>query len=119
MGLRVYLYGQHPLCVHSSLCVQGWCTDNPVFVHLERFSFVCTVSTDHRQAIAEADRHDPAQCLYSASRLLHTAEAVRTTLRSNMSYFHTMRHKVLSLIESPRKAQKEAKLAAACMRGDI
>ena len=33
--------------------------------------------------------------------------------------FHTVRHKVLSLIESPRKAQKEAKLAAACMRGDL
>jgi hypothetical protein len=30
-----------------------------------------------------------------------------------MSYFHTVRHKVLSLIESPRKAKKEAKLAAA------
>jgi hypothetical protein len=26
---------------------------------LERFSFVCTVSTDHRQAIAEADWHGP------------------------------------------------------------
>jgi hypothetical protein len=36
-----------------------------------------------------------------------------------MSYFHTVRHKVLSLIESPRKAKKEAKLAAACMRGDV
>jgi hypothetical protein len=62
---------------------------------------------------------DPAQSLYSASRLLHTAAAVRTNLRRNMSYFPTVRHKVLSLIESPRKAKKEAKLAAACMRGDI
>jgi transposase len=47
------------------------------------------------------------------NRLFTSMAAVRTTLRSNMSYFHTMRHKVLSLIESPRKAKKEAKLAAA------
>ena len=47
------------------------------------------------------------------NRVFTSMAAVRTTLRSNMSYFHTMRHKVLSLIESPRKAKKEAKLAAA------
>jgi|RhiMetdeSRZDD1v2_1073273.scaffolds.fasta_scaffold148596_3 DDE superfamily endonuclease len=47
------------------------------------------------------------------NRLCTSLAAVRTTLRSTMSYFHTMRHKVLSLIESPRKAKKEAKLAAA------
>jgi transposase len=47
------------------------------------------------------------------NRLFTSMAAVRTTLRSNMSYFHTMRHKVLSLMESPRKAKKEAKLAAA------
>jgi hypothetical protein len=47
------------------------------------------------------------------NRLFTSMAALRTTLRSNMSYFHTMRHKVLSLIESPRKAKKEAKLAAA------
>jgi transposase len=46
-------------------------------------------------------------------RLFASMAAVRTTLRSNRSYFHTMRHKVLSFIESPRKAKKEAKLAAA------
>lgn len=47
------------------------------------------------------------------NRLFTSMAAVRTTLRSNLSYFHTMRHKVLSLIESSRKAKKEAKLAAA------
>ena len=47
------------------------------------------------------------------NRLFTRMAAVRTTLRSTMSYFHTMRHRVLSLIESPRKAKKEAKLAAA------
>jgi len=39
--------------------------------------------------------------------------SLRATLRSNISYFQTMRQKVLSSIESPRKAKKEAKLAAA------
>jgi hypothetical protein len=38
---------------------------------------------------------------------------LRVTLRNNISYFQTMRQRVLSLIESPRKAKKEAKLAAA------
>ena len=47
------------------------------------------------------------------NRLFTHRAAWRTTLRSNLSYFHTMRHKVLSLIESPRKAKKEAKFAAA------
>jgi DDE superfamily endonuclease len=47
------------------------------------------------------------------NRLFTSMAAVRTTLRSHLSYFHTMRHKVLSLIESSRKAKKEAKLAAA------
>ena len=47
------------------------------------------------------------------NRLFTRMAALRTTLRSNLSYFQTMRHKVLSLIESPRKAKKEAKLAAA------
>jgi transposase len=47
------------------------------------------------------------------NRLFASMAGLRTTLRSNMSYFHTMRHKVLSFIESPRKAKKEAKLAAA------
>jgi hypothetical protein len=47
------------------------------------------------------------------NRLFTSMAALRTTLRSNISYFHTMRHKVLSLIESPRKRKKEAKLAAA------
>jgi transposase len=47
------------------------------------------------------------------NRLFATMAALRTTLRNNICYFQTMRHKMLALIESPRKAKKEAKLAAA------
>ena len=47
------------------------------------------------------------------NRLFTSMAAWRTTLRNNSSYFQTMHHKVLALIESPRKAKKEAKLAAA------
>jgi len=47
------------------------------------------------------------------NRLFASMAALRATLRNNIGYFQTMRQKVLSLIESPRKAKKEAKLAAA------
>jgi hypothetical protein len=47
------------------------------------------------------------------NRLFPSMAALRTTLRNNISYFQTMKQKVLSLIESPRKVKKEAKLAAA------
>jgi transposase len=47
------------------------------------------------------------------NRLFASMAAWRTTLRNNLSYFQTMKQKVLSLIESARKAKKEAKLAAA------
>jgi DDE superfamily endonuclease len=47
------------------------------------------------------------------NRLFASMAALRGTLRNNLCYFQTMRQKVLSLIESPRKAKKEAKLAAA------
>jgi DDE superfamily endonuclease len=47
------------------------------------------------------------------NRLFTSMASVRATLRNNLCYFQTMRQKVLSLIESPRKAKKEAKLAAA------
>jgi DDE superfamily endonuclease len=46
------------------------------------------------------------------NRLFTTMAEVRTALRANFCYFHTMRHKVLSLIHSPRK-RKEAKLSVA------
>ena len=46
-------------------------------------------------------------------RLFASMAALRTTLRNYLSYFQTMKQKVLSLIESARKAKKEAKLAAA------
>jgi hypothetical protein len=47
------------------------------------------------------------------NRLFTSMASLRATLRNNICYFQTMRQKVLSLIESPRKAKKEAKLAAA------
>jgi transposase len=47
------------------------------------------------------------------NRLFARMAALRATLRNNICYFQTMRQKVLSLVESPRKAKKEAKLAAA------
>jgi hypothetical protein len=46
------------------------------------------------------------------NRLFVTMAELRTTLRASLCYFHTMRHKVLSLLHSPRK-QKAAKFAAA------
>jgi hypothetical protein len=47
------------------------------------------------------------------NRLFMSRASLRATLRTNISYFQTMRQKVLSLIASPRKAKKEAKLSAA------
>ena len=46
------------------------------------------------------------------NRLFATMTELRAALRASFCYFHTMRHKVLSLIHSPRK-RKAAKLAAA------
>jgi hypothetical protein len=40
------------------------------------------------------------------NRLFTSMTSLRATLRHNICYFQTMRHKVLSLIESPRKAKK-------------
>jgi DDE superfamily endonuclease len=47
------------------------------------------------------------------NRLFASMARLRVTLRNNISYYQTVRQRVLSLIESPRKAKKEAKLAAA------
>ena len=47
------------------------------------------------------------------NRLFASMVALRVTLRNNLCYYQSMRSKVLSLIDSPRKAKKEAKLAAA------
>ena len=47
------------------------------------------------------------------NRLFASMAALRETLRNNICYFQTMRQKMLSLLESPRKAKKEAKLAGA------
>jgi len=46
------------------------------------------------------------------NRLFASMAALRATLRNNLCYYQSMRQKVLSLIDSPRKAKKEAKLAA-------
>jgi hypothetical protein len=46
------------------------------------------------------------------NRLFTAMAELRTALRASFCYFHTMRHKVLSLIHSPRK-RKAAKLTAA------
>ena len=47
------------------------------------------------------------------NRWFASMAAWRTTLRNNSSDFQTLKQKVLSFIESPRKAKKAAKLAAA------
>ena len=47
------------------------------------------------------------------NRLFARMAELRATLRNNLCYFQTMRQKVLSFMESPREAKKEAKLAAA------
>jgi DDE superfamily endonuclease len=47
------------------------------------------------------------------TRLFASRAVLRTTLRNHLCYYQSMRQKVLSLMESPRKAKKEAKLAAA------
>ena len=49
------------------------------------------------------------------NRLFTSMARLRVTLRNNISYFQTMRQRVLSLIESSRKAKKEAKLAPLCL----
>ena len=46
-------------------------------------------------------------------RLCTPMAALRATLRNNLGYYQAIRQKVLSLMESPRKTKKEAKLAAA------
>jgi len=46
-------------------------------------------------------------------RLVASMAALRVTLRHNIWYFQILHQQVLSLIESPRKAKKAAKLAAA------
>ena len=47
------------------------------------------------------------------NRLFASMALLRATLRNTLCSFQTVRHKVRSLIDSPRQAKKEAKLAAA------
>ena len=46
------------------------------------------------------------RCRATHNRLFTSMTALRATLQNNICYFQTMRHKVLSLIESPRKTKK-------------
>ena len=46
------------------------------------------------------------------NRLFESMQELRTALRASFCYFQTMRHKMLSLIHSPRK-KKAAKLTGA------
>jgi transposase len=47
------------------------------------------------------------------NRLCANMTALQVTLRNNLCYYQSLRQKVLSFIDSPRKTKKEAKLAAA------
>ena len=47
------------------------------------------------------------------NRLFANMAALQGTLRNNLCYYQSLRQKVLSLIDSPRKTKKDAKLAAA------
>jgi len=53
------------------------------------------------------------RCRATHSRLFANMAALRVTLRNNLCYYQSLRQRVLSLIDSPRKTEKEAKLAAA------
>jgi transposase len=82
------------LTAHPQLRWKRWPSYSPQLHVIERFWRVLRRRATH-------------------NRLFTSLGALRTTLRDNLSYFQTMRQKVRSLIESPRKAKKEAKVAAA------
>jgi transposase len=85
---------EHVLAAHPPLRLQRLPSDRPQLHVIERCWRVLRRRATHNRVCARM------------------AE-LRTTLRNNLCYFQTMRQKVLSLIESPRKVKKEAKLAAA------
>jgi hypothetical protein len=80
------------LAAHPHLRVKRWPSYSPQLNVIERFWRVLRRRATH-------------------NRLFASMAALRATLRNNLCYFQTMRQKVLSVIESPRKAKKEAKLA--------
>ena len=85
---------EHVLAAHPQLRLKRLPSYSPQLNVIERFWRVLRRRATH-------------------NRLFASMAVLRMTLRNNLCYFQTMRQKVLSLIESPRKAEKEAKLAAA------
>jgi transposase len=85
---------EHVLAAHPHLRVQRLPSYSPQLNVIERFWRVLRRRATH-------------------NRLFARMAMLRTTLRNNLGYYQSMRHKVLSLMENPRKAKKEAKLAAA------
>jgi hypothetical protein len=82
------------LAAHPHLCLYRLPSYSPQLNVIERFWRVLRRRATHNRLFASMGR-------------------LRATLRNNISYFQTMRQKVLSLIDSPRKTKKEAKVAAA------
>jgi hypothetical protein len=85
---------EHVLATHPHLRVKRLPSYSPQLNVIERFWRVLRRRATH-------------------NRLFASMAVLRTTLRNNLCYYQSLRQKVLSLIESPRKAKKEAKLAAA------
>ena len=85
---------EHVLAAHPHLHLYRLPSSSPQLNVIERFWRVLRRRATH-------------------NRLFSSMAALRTTLRNNISYFHTLKHKVLSLLQSARRATKEAKLSAA------
>jgi hypothetical protein len=92
--LRSLLYDYQVLAAHPHLRLKRLPSYSPQLNVIERFWRVLRRRATH-------------------NRLFASRAVLRTTLRNNLCYFQTMRQKVLSLIASPRRRKKEAKLAAA------
>ena len=85
---------EHVLAAHPQLRVKRLPSYSPQLNVIERFWRVLRRRATH-------------------NRLFPSMARLRVTLRNNISYYQTMRQRVLSLVESSQKAKKEAKLAAA------
>jgi DDE superfamily endonuclease len=85
---------EHVFATQPQLRLQRLPSDSPQLNVIERFWRVLRRRATH-------------------NRLFASMAGLRATLRNNLCYYQSMRQKVLSLIDSPRKAKKEAKLAAA------
>ena len=79
---------------HPHLRLYRWPSYSPQLNVIERFWWVLRHRATH-------------------NRLFTSRASLRATLRNTLCYVQTMQRKVLSLIESPRKVKKEAKLATA------